>query len=125
MSAATEERAFTCIVCPEGCAITAVSGPEGVTVSGNKCPRGAAYVRQELTDPRRNISSTAAVEGGTRPVVPVKTASPVPKGRIFAVMDEIRRLRVTAPVQAGQVLIEDAAGTGCAVAATGSVEKAE
>ena len=51
--------------------------------------------------------------------------APGTRAYVFPAADEIRRLRAAAPVQAGQVLIEDAAGTGCAVAATGSVEKAE
>ncbi|MBR4941553.1 MAG: DUF1667 domain-containing protein [Clostridia bacterium] len=118
-----ENRTFTCIVCPEGCQITAETENCETGCRGNKCPRGIAYVKSELTDPRRNIASTVTVNGGTRPLVSVKTASPIPKDKIFEVMAEIRKTGVSAPVFAGQIIIENAAATGCDIVATSSVEK--
>lgn len=118
------KKLYTCIVCPEGCSITAEEENGCLSVSGNKCRRGEAYVRQEAFDPRRNISSTVRVNGGTRPVVSVKTSSPIPKDMIFAVMDEIRRVSVDAPVRSGQVLIANVADTNCGICATTDVEKA-
>ena len=120
-----EKRQFTCIVCPQGCAITVCREGGDAVISGNKCPRGEAYVRQELSDPRRSISSTVRVTGGTRPLVPVKTLHPIPKNKIFAGMAEIRSLTVQAPVSAGDILIGNAASTGVAVAATADVDKTQ
>ena len=58
-------RSFTCIICPNGCEITAeYEGDTVYAVRGATCPKGDAYVRQELTDPQRNIATSVLVEGG-------------------------------------------------------------
>ena len=68
------QRSFTCIVCPNGCEITAgyeTSADGSVvihSIEGQTCPRGAEYVRQELTDPRRTIASSVRVRGGELPL---------------------------------------------------------
>ena len=52
-------RSFTCIICPNGCEITAeYEGSAVHAVQGAACPKGDAYVRQELTDPQRNIATS-------------------------------------------------------------------
>ena len=33
------KREMICIICPKGCALCADMGPEGITVTGNTCPR--------------------------------------------------------------------------------------
>ena len=61
-------REFTCIICPNGCEITAEleKTEDGAcrirSIEGAACPRGKAYVEQELTDPRRNIATSISVE---------------------------------------------------------------
>ncbi len=78
-----EEYNLTCIRCPMGCSLhVSVAGDE-VTVTGNTCPRGADYGRQEVTAPVRTVTSTVPVTGGQIPVVSVKTAGDVPKDSIF------------------------------------------
>ena len=113
------KKTYTCVVCPEGCDITVETDGGGkiLSVSGNKCKRGDNYVRQEAVDPRRSISSTAALDGGRSPVIPVKTSAPIPKDKIPEVMEEIKNVLVPAPVRAGQVIIANAAGTGADVIA--------
>ena len=76
------------------------------SIEGAACPRGKAYVEQELTDPTRNIATSISVEGGELPLTSVRLTAPIPKARIFDAMEEIRRCRVTAPVKAGTVVIE-------------------
>ena len=116
-----KNKEFICIVCPEGCSISAEITEDGVNLEGNKCKRGAQYVNQELNDPRRNIASSVAVSGGVRPLVPVKTSSPIPKDKIFEVMDEIKTTVAPAPIIAGQLIIVNAAKTGCNIVATADV----
>ena len=77
-------RELTCIGCPLGCAITVTMDGSTVTaVIGNTCPRGDAYARKEVTNPTRIVTSTIRVNGGIYPMANVKTASDIPKGRIF------------------------------------------
>ena len=115
------ERELTCIRCPIGCHLTVTIDGDHVTVTGNTCPRGAEYGKKEMTDPTRIVTSSVRVTGGELPLVSVKTASDIPKDKIFEVMAEIRRCEVKAPVKIGDVLIADAAGTGVAIVATRTV----
>lgn len=120
-----DEMELTCICCPIGCGLRAtLEDGQVVRVTGNTCPRGEAYARREAVAPMRTVTSSVAVEGGVRPVVPVKTVPDVPKDRIFSVMDAIRDLTVPAPVRAGDVLLRDVAGTGADVVATAGLDKA-
>ena len=114
-----ETRNVTCIQCPMGCLVTVeMEAGEIVSVSGNTCKRGEAYARKELTHPTRILTSTVRVLGGVLPVVSVKTSVDIPKEYIEKVMGEINKMRVSAPVQIGDVLLEDIAGTGADIIAT-------
>lgn len=119
-------RELTCIVCPVGCRLKAeVVDGEVRSVEGNSCKRGAAYARDELCAPKRTVTSTVRVSGGFLPLLPVKTAAPVPKERIGQVLAQISAVRLGAPVAAGQVVIENVAGTGVNVIATRSMPVGE
>ena len=48
----------------------------------------------------------------------VKTAEPVPKHLISAVMEQLRKVHIAAPVAQGQVILPDVCGTGVSVIAT-------
>ena len=61
-----------CIVCPKGCRLTVDENTLAVT--GNGCPRGAEYGKNELTHPVRVVTSTVRVEGADICRCPVKTA---------------------------------------------------
>ena len=106
-------RTFTCIICPNGCEITAeYEGTDVRSIEGATCPKGQDYVRQELTDPRRNIATSIPVECGELPLV---------KKDIFTVMDAINKLHVKAPTAIGQVVLPDVCGLGANVIITKNV----
>lgn len=120
-----ETKEFTCIRCPLGCNVVAsLEDGKIVSITGNTCPRGAEYVTNELTDPRRTVTSLVKVEGGIHPVVSVKTASDIPKGDIFNCIEELKKITVKAPVKIGDVIIGDICGTGIAVVATSDIPAA-
>ena len=53
-----EEKNLICICCPLGCPLTVtLENGEVISVTGNTCPRGAAYGRREVTNPYRNFYS--------------------------------------------------------------------
>lgn len=115
------EKELTCIRCPMGCHLTVTMDGNTVTVTGNSCPRGAEYGKKEVTNPTRIVTGSVRVRNGDLPLVSVKTAEDIPKDRIFAVMADIRRCIAEAPINVGDVLIQNAAGTGVAIVATRSV----
>ena len=110
---------MTCICCPVGCALTAQVLPDKtVQITGNKCPRGAAYGEKELTNPTRIVTSTVRVVGREDSVVGVKTASDIPKGKIMECMRELKNVTVTPPVKIGDVVLANVADTGVDIVVT-------
>lgn len=118
-------RDFTCIMCPQGCEITVEMEREGYKITGNRCPRGAEYVTQEIENPMRNIATSILVEGGDLPLASVRLTHPIPKGKIFAVMDEIKKVKAVAPVKEGTIVIRNVLGLGSDVMVTKTVEAEE
>ena len=120
-----EKRELTCIGCPMGCMLTvSMENGEVVEVAGNTCPKGDIYARKEVVNPTRIVTSTVKITGGDKERVSVKTASDIPKSKIFDVMKVIDAASVAAPAHIGDVLISDVAGTGVDVIATRNVETA-
>lgn len=103
-----------------GCGITVELNDNGevVSVTGNTCKRGDAYARSEMTHPVRSLTSTVKVKGGVHPVVPVKSAKPIPKEKMFECMEQINSVTLDAPVKIGDVVIENVLGTGVDIVAT-------
>lgn len=121
-----EEKHFICIGCPLGCPLTVkTEGEKVLKVSGNTCGRGKIYAENEAVHPVRTLTSTVRVTGGRFPVVSVKTAADIPKEKISACMEAIKKARIMAPVHIGDIVIDNAAGTGTAVIATKNVEKSQ
>lgn len=102
---------LTCIICPRGCGLTVEEGKNGLTVSGNLCPRGEKYAIEECTHPVRTLTSFIRVENRCDTMVSVKSASPIPKEKMFEAMEKIRATTVKAPVAIGDTLIRDVFGT--------------
>ena len=118
----TKKIELTCIGCPMGCPLTVTMEDGAVTsVTGNTCPRGDAYARKEVTNPTRIVTSTVRVTGGKLAMASVKTASDIPKGRIFDCVKALKDVEIPAPVTIGQVVLKDAAGTGVDIIATKNV----
>ena len=113
-----ETRNLTCIGCPLGCAITVTIDDEAISITGNTCKRGADYAAKEVTHPTRIVTSTVCVEGGSIPMVSVKTEHDIPKENIMEVMNDINTVTVKAPVHIGDVVLKDVAKTGVDVVAT-------
>lgn len=121
-----EQKELICIGCPLGCNLTVeMDGGQVVSVNGNTCKRGDDYARKELTDPRRIVTSTVPVAGGNLPVVSVKTASDIPKEKIRECLCALKGVTLTAPVQIGDVIVENVADTGVDVIATKSISAVE
>ncbi len=116
------EEKIICITCPKGCSLEVTRDGQTVLKVKGGCKRGKEYVQRELTDPRRMVATTVRVKGGIHPLLPVATAAPFPKPRIGELMDALRRVEVSAPVEPGQPVLEDALGTGIAILASRRIE---
>lgn len=112
---------ITCINCPVGCCLTVeLENGQVVSVTGNTCPRGVTYAKQECVDPLRMVTAVVHVEGSAVPLS-VKTKTPIPKKEICSCMQALANAKLTAPIQAGDVVVANVCGTGVDVIATKSV----
>jgi CxxC motif-containing protein len=66
----------------------------------------------------RTIASSIMVEGGDFPLVSVRTDTPIPLGSIPGIMKAIKSAKAIAPVQIGDVMVKNPAGTSCNIIAT-------
>ncbi len=113
-----KKQTLTCIECPVGCAVT-VETKEGkvISVTGNSCPRGKVYAENEVTCPKRILTSTVRTADGK--ILPVKTSAPVEKQKLFELMEKIKKIHPVGEVKAGDILVEDFAD-GAQLVVTGT-----
>ena len=112
------KREMICIVCPRGCQLCAEQNGENVTVTGNSCPRGEKYARDEMIAPTRTVTGVVRVKGRPYTVLSVKTLDPIPKDAVFSLMEKLRAYEASAPVAIGETLFE---AYGTRVVATGNL----
>ena len=112
-------KELTCIVCPRGCRLTI---DDELNVTGNSCPRGAIYAKDELTNPKRMITSIVRVKNRENCMVSVKTTASVPKRLIFDVLKEIEKVSVEAPTNIGDVVIKNIFDTGSDIIITKKID---
>ena len=105
------KREITCIVCPRGCRMTADIQAERITVTGHSCNRGEKHAVAEILHPARSLTSIVRVSNRLDTMVSVKSEAPVPKEEMFAIMERIHATTVEAPVQIGDVILDDVCGT--------------
>lgn len=112
-----EEKKLICIGCPLGCELYAVlESGEVISVTGNTCKRGDAYARKELVSPERTVTSTVKMSDGR--MLPVRTKTDIPKAKVLECVRELKYVVVEAPVETGQIIVQDIAGTNVPVIAT-------
>lgn len=113
-------KELICITCPRGCRL---SVDENLNVTGNFCPRGAAYAKAELTHPVRMVTHTVRIISELEMRLPVKTSQAIDKKLMFKVIDELDKIEVKAPVKIGDVIIKNIFGTGVDILATKNIGK--
>ena len=114
---------LTCIVCPNGCRISAQVIDGEYVFSGHKCARGIAFARAELTAPMRSVTTTVKTAFAQMPALPVRTNGEIPKALIPAFVHALASVVVTRQIGIGETVVQDILGTGCDVIATSDVLK--
>lgn len=111
-----------CIICPVGCHLTVNKENNDFKVEGNTCKRGEKYAIEEMTNPKRVITSTVKLQNSFLHLLPVKTEDSVPKEMIFEIMEELDNINVAAPIKAGDIIIENILGIGVNIVSTKTIE---
>jgi len=108
-------KIITCVTCPVGCDL-AIEYKEKtlISVSGHTCKKGEEYASDEITNPRRVLTSTVAVDfnGAKIKLMPVKTDKPIAKDKIFEAMQKLNKIKIKHPVKMGDILCSDFTESG-------------
>lgn len=113
-------REVLCLQCPQACLLEVTVDEAGAITEcrGARCKRGLPYAQEEIKAPVRVLTATILTEGSARPLLPVRTDRAIPRDRLPEGAAVLAALRVTPPVAAGQVVLDDLMGTGARVIAT-------
>jgi len=118
-------KEFVCIVCPASCRLTVEEHNGVIRVTGNTCPRGEEYARQEYAEPKRLLTTTVLTDGRLHRRLPVVSNGEIPKAMLRTCLGELYALRVTLPVACGDVLVQDICGSGVDIIASDTIESEE
>lgn len=113
-------KEFVCIECPKGCRLTI---DENLNVTGNTCNRGKVYAINEVTCPKRIVTSTVVVNSKIVSRMPVMTENEIPKEKMFDIIEALNNVRLEVPVKCRDVVIENVCGTGVNIIATRTLEE--
>lgn len=111
-----------CTCCPKGCHLQ-VDEQNGCAVTGNACPRGAVFGKEEVLHPVRTVTATVGLTDAALPRLPVKTDRPIPRECMLDVAALLGQLAVKAPVHTGDTLVEHVCGTDANIVATRTVTR--
>lgn len=107
------KRNMTCIQCPQGCALeVTLEGEKVSAVTGNTCPRGETYARQEVEHPLRTLTTSVKTSGLSPKMLPVRTSGPIPKGSLTEAMSAAKKLLVKTPMRTGEPVVRNFLGLG-------------
>lgn len=115
-------RDIICTNCPMGCPLR-VEYEDGkiLSITGNTCKNGITFGTNEVLCPKRTITSIVKVINRDI-MLSVKSASELPKERMFEFMNIINNTKVKAPIKSGDVIVKDIGGTGIDIVATKTIK---
>ncbi len=113
-------KELICIMCPKGCHLTV---DDQLNVTGNTCSRGVTYGKQEVTDPRRYLTSTVRLESKYYKRLPVISSGDLPKDKVSDVVKYLDTVVVKTPVKVKDIIVTNVLGLGVDILATRSIEE--
>lgn len=102
-------KQFTCTTCPNGCLLTI--DETTLEVTGNKCPRGAVFAKNELTCPKRTVCSLVKTSVPGYNVISVKTNKEIDKKLIMDLMKELNKITIKEKLSIGSIVIKNVLNT--------------
>ena len=101
-------------MCPMGCELSVTQENDKIDVSGNGCIRGANFAKEEITSPKRVVTTSVKTSKGVKSC---KTTIPIPKDKIFDVIDQVEKLYLKS-AKFGQIVIKNVLDTGADIVIT-------
>lgn len=119
-----EIKEFTCICCPMGCDLKVSIDKDNIEVTGNNCKRGENFGKEEVTEPKRMVTTTIACRGKNDKLIllPVISSATVPRTKFLEVVKKLQKTVVNAPVKMGDIVVENIMETGVDIIASKSIQ---
>lgn len=120
-------KQVTCIVCPLSCSgEVLIESGTAISITGFSCQRGENYANEEVTAPRRMLTTTVKVQGGELLLLPVRSEKPLPKEHIRRCARLLSQVVIKAPIAAREVICANILGLGTNIIASREISaKAE
>jgi len=120
------KKELICISCPIGCRLTVEYDEDkrdydSIKVSGNLCPKGEIYGKEEILAPKRVVTATASIESRIQKRLPLKTIEAIDKDLIFDLLKEIYSLKLKPPIKIGDTIIKNFKKSGVDIVATANL----
>ena len=113
-------KKFVCIECPKGCVLNI---DEKLNVTGNLCIRGKKYAINEVTNPKRMVTSTVQIKSELVNRLSVATSQEIDKNLVFEVIKSLDEVKIVAPIHCKDVIIKNVCDSGADIIATRTIEK--
>lgn len=115
-----KKQKIVCIRCPFGCRGTvATHEVKGkVTSEGYDCKEGRKYAEAEARESLRVLTATVITESTMRPLLSVRSSSPIPKHTLQECMRLLATIRVKPPIRPGELIVFNILHTGANIVAT-------
>ena len=109
MEVTERSRTLTCLACPRGCRVKVELDEEGgvLRMEGSRCERGEEWLRREILNPTRTLTTTVRTVFPDFPRLSVKTNRDVPLKEFFDFMKKIDSVLVERRLKPGDVVVED------------------
>lgn len=111
-------KEIICIVCPRGCKLNVEKMDNEIKVTGNTCKRGEEFAKEEVTDPKRTLTTTLKTTSFEMPTISVRSSSPVSRRLFFDIQKTLKNIKVDLPIKRGDIIVENILNTGCNIIAT-------
>lgn len=112
---------LTCINCPLGCPLEVRQEDGKYIVTGNSCIRGKKYALEEISNPIRIVTTTVRVKN-SKLRLSVKSNGGIEKDKIFACINALKDVEVTAPIKINDVIVKKILNSGVDIIATKSIK---
>ncbi len=116
-------KKISCIICPNSCLVE-IDEKTHICI-GNKCIRGEKYAIDEITNPKRSITSSVLTIFDDFPCVSVKTDKEIAKKDMFKVIELLKNIKLDKRLPIGSIILENILDTDVNIITTKSMEKGE
>lgn len=120
------EQQISCIICPMSCEGKVIlENGKATEIIGFACQRGLNYACEEVTAPKRTLTTTIRITNGVLPLLPVISKTTLPKDKVIACARCLSTITVNAPIHEGDVVYSNILNLGVNIIATRDILKKE